>query len=303
MEPTRIFLNRISLKESPPETMIPQRMPSVKKQLPTPPPRIIPVVPQEIQVTEQSSISSPITAIPPTAIPNISAEIPWEEAKIAIEESDYHKDAQEREESIHNEDHNEEIKRDEKPQHHAIEPNVELPRKLKAVLNFEGEDGELSFEKGQTILILKSLDNGQYFGELDGVQGTFPSNYVSEISQTSIQPQKSSVLKPSVSKTITLDFDTVESSANGNTSPSSPTSPTNTEPKPTQSTTRAFSYIPQMPPNGFAGLKKATPSKELLETAESVQAGSIAECKECGCLDYTENVFKRGSCNNCFHIH
>jgi hypothetical protein len=26
-------------------------------------------------------------------------------------------------------------------------------------------------------------------------------------------------------------------------------------------------------------------------------------CKECGCEDFKENVFKPGNCNNCFHKH
>ncbi|KAF9362796.1 hypothetical protein BGX34_005476 [Mortierella sp. NVP85] len=37
-------------------------------------------------------------------------------------------------------------------------------------------------------------------------------------------------------------------------------------------------------------------------TPGSVQAEK-GPCRECQCTDFSANVFKRGSCNNCFHIH
>ncbi|KAJ9069654.1 hypothetical protein DSO57_1016291 [Entomophthora muscae] len=30
---------------------------------------------------------------------------------------------------------------------------------------------------------------------------------------------------------------------------------------------------------------------------------TAAACRECGCDDFSANVFKKGSCNNCFHAH
>ena len=30
---------------------------------------------------------------------------------------------------------------------------------------------------------------------------------------------------------------------------------------------------------------------------------SVADCKDCGCNEFTANVFKPGKCNNCFHVH
>ncbi|KAG0363930.1 hypothetical protein BC939DRAFT_457816 [Gamsiella multidivaricata] len=40
-------------------------------------------------------------------------------------------------------------------------------------------------------------------------------------------------------------------------------------------------------------------SNQALNPAEA----DMGPCRECQCTDFSANVFKRGSCNNCFHIH
>ncbi|PVU98585.1 hypothetical protein BB559_001446 [Furculomyces boomerangus] len=37
--------------------------------------------------------------------------------------------------------------------------------------------------------------------------------------------------------------------------------------------------------------------------AEPPSSGQVGICTSCGCDDYSPNVFKKGSCNNCFHKH
>jgi hypothetical protein len=43
--------------------------------------------------------------------------------------------------------------------------------------------------------------------------------------------------------------------------------------------------------------------RECLGQQQQASAGSVAPCRECQCDDFTANVFKPGSCNNCFHAH
>ncbi|KAF9096233.1 hypothetical protein BGX23_011727 [Mortierella sp. AD031] len=50
-------------------------------------------------------------------------------------------------------------------------------------------------------------------------------------------------------------------------------------------------------PNGQTGY---LPRECLGQQASTV---NVAPCRECQCDDYTANVFKPGSCNNCFHMH
>ncbi|ORZ17948.1 hypothetical protein BCR42DRAFT_478578 [Absidia repens] len=37
--------------------------------------------------------------------------------------------------------------------------------------------------------------------------------------------------------------------------------------------------------------------------SQNVETPLVANCKECGCDDYSANLFKKGHCNNCFHEH
>lgn len=37
--------------------------------------------------------------------------------------------------------------------------------------------------------------------------------------------------------------------------------------------------------------------------SQAVDSTPMGPCRECQCQDFSANVFKRGSCNNCFHVH
>ena len=41
-----------------------------------------------------------------------------------------------------------------------------------------GKEGELSFETGQTIYVIRKNDDSWWEGVTDGVTGLFPSNFV-----------------------------------------------------------------------------------------------------------------------------
>lgn len=62
-------------------------------------------------------------------------------------------------------------------------PAIEV---LVAIADYVGndeEDGELSFNEGDYILLVKKDESGWYQGDMDGIVGWFPSNYVRETSR------------------------------------------------------------------------------------------------------------------------
>ena len=109
---------------------------------------------------------------------------------------------------------------------------------------------------------------------------------------------------------------------------SSLTSPTATNPRPTPPSSRpgsatvpanrtggtVGSRAPPPPPaarrgaNHEAMRQSATFSSNpgtppLARPVEAHTESVMRPCRECNCTDFTANVFKRGSCNNCFHTH
>ncbi|KAJ1919360.1 hypothetical protein H4219_002048 [Mycoemilia scoparia] len=47
----------------------------------------------------------------------------------------------------------------------------------------------------------------------------------------------------------------------------------------------------------------APPSGGGVNGEGSVDAAAVPDCSTCGCNEYSPNLFKKGSCNNCFHCH
>lgn len=52
----------------------------------------------------------------------------------------------------------------------------------------------------------------------------------------------------------------------------------------------------------LSSLARALPASDSTASPE-LEAAAVPNCKECGCDDFSANVFKKGSCNNCFHKH
>ncbi|GJJ73552.1 hypothetical protein EMPS_05910 [Entomortierella parvispora] len=105
---------------------------------------------------------------------------------------------------------------------------------------------------------------------------------------------------------------------------SSLTSPTSSNPRPTPPTSRPGSAAaptnrigsraPPPPPPARRGtsheaMRQSTTfpngpgTPPLARPAEAHTESVMRPCRECNCTDFTANVFKRGSCNNCFHTH
>ncbi|KAI9296309.1 BAR-domain-containing protein [Neoconidiobolus thromboides FSU 785] len=45
------------------------------------------------------------------------------------------------------------------------------------------------------------------------------------------------------------------------------------------------------------------PASAVAAAVNSDDLGLLPECRECGCDEFSANVFKKGTCNNCFHKH
>ncbi|KAF9160402.1 hypothetical protein DFQ26_005543 [Actinomortierella ambigua] len=82
-------------------------------------------------------------------------------------------------------------------------------------------------------------------------------------------------------------------------------------PSPGQPTLASPPSLPGAGPSPPA--QAATPSGNVMggyiprdyfssQSTDASNAG-VGPCRECGCNEFTANVFKRGSCNNCFHTH
>lgn len=291
-----------------------QNMGKSIKMLPSPPPHPCPPIGKELPTpTIQTNISSMVTKQsvnqPDEQIKDVEASTPPATDQPSIKSI----------EAATPEEEDDDEEDDDKSNNKDLQEQEK--RLAKAVFNFEGQEDELSFEKGQIITVIKSFNDGWLLGELeDGKQGIFPANYIKETtpassnSTTQNEKKNNATLKPSASKTISLNFDEGESCSSPskviadspNSSPSSPTHSATEEPaqRPQKlGQNRTFSYIPQLPPNGFAGLRKTNTTTKDNPDTELHNSIAKSECRECGCSDYSQNVFKRDSCNNCFHIH
>lgn len=179
---------------------------------------------------------------------------------------------------------------------------------MRADHTFDAEsDSELSIYPGARILVVEEVDSGWYLGEIsdaDGVrQGLFPATYCTVIEDPSLSLNMGSVgsvrrgpgKPPSSSsptrETILEDIPVVPRSrpSLGGRSVSASSSLT------ANSTTAKKKPPPPPAPRG------SKPTAGLTNSANA-NGGSMA-CRECGCDEFRANVFKKGSCNNCFHVH
>ncbi|KAF9995846.1 hypothetical protein BGZ79_010435 [Entomortierella chlamydospora] len=62
----------------------------------------------------------------------------------------------------------------------------------------------------------------------------------------------------------------------------------------------AMAVVPSTPSTG--SMMGYIP-KDYFSNQASDPAEAVGPCRECQCADFSANVFKRGSCNNCFHFH
>jgi len=167
---------------------------------------------------------------------------------------------------------------------------------------FDAEsDSELSLAVGDMIAVLDEVDAGWYIGEIVGDEartGMFPATYCSVVDPPRRPPKPPS---PTKSESVeSLDDQVTQLSLRR------PISNTGTSPRPGVARTVSASSTTSSSPNP-AKMKKPPPPPVSRGSKPSLaSSGATAvdmRCRECGCTEFRANVFKKGSCNNCFHVH
>ncbi|KAI9261227.1 hypothetical protein EDC94DRAFT_519637 [Helicostylum pulchrum] len=208
----------------------------------------------------------------------------------------------------------------------------------KAVYEFGGDNiDELSFQVGDVITVIEEVDEGWWLGEsIDGRRGIFPVNYTELVVVVAVTNQHGAgppmPARPSLnsqnSSSVSIAEETrVESpfadaqkgysyirpnqpartlSANTTCSPmSSPIPRQNTTTKrapPPPPASRTPPVIMSSRSNTTSRTAPSTPQFHVSKN-DNGYFESAPACHDCGCDEFTANVFKKGHCNNCFHKH
>ncbi|KAI9483919.1 MAG: hypothetical protein EXX96DRAFT_479300 [Benjaminiella poitrasii] len=215
-------------------------------------------------------------------------------------------------------------------------PSVRNQRK--AMYDFEGENAdELSFRIGDIIQVIEEVDEGWWVGEIREPQGVvrcgiFPVNYTESISAGPPMPARPTIThsmssstttttnqsyynEPEHQPTRTLSATTMATSPNHITPSTSPVPqkktaaakrppppPPSSRTPPSMASSRSSSTNnTKPPPPPVVRTAPTTPHNQQASENDYFETHTV--CGECGCSDYTANVFKKGHCNNCFHKH
>ena len=181
----------------------------------------------------------------------------------------------------------------------------------KALYDYHATDAdELSFAEGQQVIVVEEIDAGWWIGELEsGVRGMFPANYVEEIvvktpvAEKPPLPYRQPALPartsmPVVSRAESPKPSALRSVTSANMNRMS--MPARQLPGVTAAIQRESESFPARPSSSS---KPGSAFPKGPELPKRQPAANIAQCGECGCDDYLPNVFKQGSCSNCFHVH
>jgi SH3 domain len=186
---------------------------------------------------------------------------------------------------------------------------------------FDAEsDSEMSIVPGELISVLEEVDAGWFIGEIVGDesrrQGMFPATYCSVVETISAPALRRPPKPPS--PTARSDASSVSGGAGDLDDQISNLSirkggynsaGTGSRPGVTRSQTASVAATTLVggmstSPNIVMAKKKAPPPPPVSRGNKPIP-GFVADgkCRECGCIEFRANVFKKGSCNNCFHVH
>ncbi|KAI8059453.1 hypothetical protein BC940DRAFT_313711 [Gongronella butleri] len=225
-------------------------------------------------------------------------------------------------------------------------------KQQKAVYDFQGETAdELSFQVGDVITVIDTVDEGWWIGEMDALgtkkRGIFPVVYTAPMAPTAAAPPMPAtrpVLTSNSSSTTTMtntgngypviatyiqeephdmDDDPYASADSPFTDRAAP--PTSAAAPPSFNYLRGTTTPPASAVNSPAATRRTAPAPPIARsnTARSYSSSTrtppppppsrgastnatmaaVGPCHDCGCDDFTANVFKKGQCNNCFHKH
>ncbi|ORY97659.1 hypothetical protein BCR43DRAFT_563071 [Syncephalastrum racemosum] len=221
-------------------------------------------------------------------------------------------------------------------------PSPPARRKRRALYDFAGESAdELTFTAGSMITVLEEVDEGWWLGELDGQRGIFPVNYTENVSPPMpARPNTTMTTPPAVAPTALMEHPEEDEAADSPfhdeyatptrlASPPAPpvanhyqqAVPVHTKPSissssrtPPPAPSQQYHHQPSSVSTPLSISSRSTPAStpQAVRTpavdyfASHTQpegASNAPPCQECGCVDFSPNVFKKGQCKMCFHAH
>ena len=164
------------------------------------------------------------------------------------------------------------------------------------------------------IVVVRKQHEGWWVGNCDGSTGVFPSNYVEAVDKHGAVRKNSKTAPSPVSSSSHSDTPCKASDKLVNLSSSTDRlalhdDDSDASQQPHQ---MGFSYLPRMEPGTSlssilrTNTKKPAQQRSVddVDDDQGASKGQVTkQCDDCGCTDFTANVFKPKSCNNCFHIH
>ena len=160
---------------------------------------------------------------------------------------------------------------------------------------FDAEsDSEMSIVPGELVNVIEEVDVGWYIGEIVGDEsrsGLFPATYCT-IVRTPLKPPSPTKTEPELEDQV-----------------SNPSLRRNPVRPPVGTRSQSAAAISTISTGTTAAKKKPPPppvsrgSKPLIPASSSATVINETRCRECGCDEFRANVFKKGRCNNCFHVH
>lgn len=192
--------------------------------------------------------------------------------------------------------------------------------------NYDATDeDELSIVKGDIIAVIEELDEGWWVGEQtnsSGKRGMFPANYCKSCdppvttpvvaAAAPTYPSMPSVATAAVACLPYVRQTSVASISGGGSSSAPPPRPTGAKPpstRPATATTATPPPIATTIANVTSAVSSSGPTghaylpASIMSAQNGPPSSSIGPCSQCGCTEFSPNVFKKGSCNNCFHKH
>ncbi|CAG8598993.1 21819_t:CDS:2 [Rhizophagus irregularis] len=206
--------------------------------------------------------------------------------------------------------------------------NTTQKKQVRAIFSYDGEDrDELAIEEGDIITVIEEAE-GWWIGEIideDGTKrsGMFPANYTEPIPVESSPPKIPARRPTNLSRQSSPPIRQRHSQTSASQRPGSPTAGTPPIPsrsskpppaRPTSSTsipprkaarssTYEYSSIANSIPKTTTPPSITSRNSYIQDYVKETTTQDFGPCKECDCNDYSPNVFKKGSCKNCFHIH
>lgn len=178
-------------------------------------------------------------------------------------------------------------------------------KQVRALYDFNAENAnELSIRKGDIITVLNEVDKGWWEGELNdrpGTKGLFPANYCEVLPASPPTPPRPVAGSQSFQSQSFSEMDRSRASSSYANPPSTYTQHGGGGAPVMLSASRPSSSWRD--DASSVSSRSRAPSVQSRGPPSYTSAATTVKCRTCGCDSYSENAFRPGSCNSCFHKH